>query len=187
MKELGLLVVAVITGLIVVLHNATLTFHPAGETSTPTPAPFLITIPLPTAVPVPVPVIPTLAAGFITDVERFALARVVGWSISDAYTAVAISIAEDGSGDPARLSPANRDGSHDLGLWQINSGWWPQFGGQTALENPMNNALAAFAIYQRQGWCAWSTYESSCGPGHVGSYAAFVCRAQVAGGVAGHC
>ncbi|GAC1645629.1 MAG: hypothetical protein NVS4B6_19190 [Mycobacterium sp.] len=123
---------------------------------------------------------PVIASGKVTDLERYALARAAGFSALDAVTAAAISMAEDGSGDPAALSPANRDGSRDLGLWQINSGWWPQFGGQAALEVPSNNAHAAFVIFGRQGWCAWSVYESKCGPGHNGSYFGNLGRARAA-------
>lgn len=119
-------------------------------------------------------------AGMVTDVQRFQLARQAGWSPTDAITATAISIAENGSGNPAAMSGSNFDGSRDLGMWQINSGWWPQFGGQQALIDPWRNAQAAFSIYGRQGWCAWSTYEASCGPGHTGAYRDFRVRAQAA-------
>jgi hypothetical protein len=123
---------------------------------------------------------PVVHAGGVTDMQRYGLARGAGFNAQDAITAAAISIAEDGSGDPAIMSPRNRDGSFDLGLWQINSGWWQQFGGQAALTNPVVNALAAFTIYGRQGFCAWSTYEARCGPGHTSSYAAFMARARAA-------
>lgn len=123
---------------------------------------------------------PVVSAGHVTDAQRYQLARAAGFVGADAVTATALSIAEDGSGDPAALSAANRDGSRDLGLWQINSGWWPQFGGQQALTDPANNAHAAYVIYGRQGWCAWSTYEASCGPGHNSAYRAFLDRARKA-------
>lgn len=121
-------------------------------------------------------------AGNVTDAQRFGLAREAGWSPLDAITAVAISIAENGSGNPTLLSAANFDGSRDLGLWQVNSGWWQRFGGQAALGVPINNARAGFVIYGLQGWCAWSTYEASCGPGHNSAYRAFLDRARRAAG-----
>lgn len=124
--------------------------------------------------PLPAPVGPL---PLVSDAERFALAIAAGFSHDEAITATAISIAENGGGDPAALSAPNRDGSRDLGLWQINSGWWPQFGGQQALIDPLNNARAAHVIYTRQGWCAWSTYDARCGPGHTGSYANYLPRA----------
>jgi hypothetical protein len=121
--------------------------------------------------------------GRVSDVQRYQLARTVGWDFQGGVIATAISIAENGSGDPAALSGLNRNGSRDLGLWQINSGWWPQFGGQQALTDSLNNARAAISIYGRQGWCAWSTYESSCGAGHTGTYRQFMARAAAAAAV----
>lgn len=129
--------------------------------------------------PAPVESLPR-AAGTVTDRQRYELARTAGFSPQDAIVGTAISIAEDGSGNPAAMSPQNRNGTYDLGLWQINSQWWPQFGGAAALIDPWRNAQAAYYIKGRQGWCAWSTYEPRCGPGHTGSYAAFIARAQAA-------
>lgn len=119
-----------------------------------------------------------LGGGHVSDAERYQLARMAGWSAQDAITATAISIAENGSGIPSLLSGVNRNGTRDLGLWQINSAWWPQFGGQATLSQPWPNAQAAFAIYGRQGWCAWSTYEVSCGVGHTGDYRSHLERAR---------
>jgi hypothetical protein len=119
-------------------------------------------------------------AGMVTDAQRHQLARQAGWSPSDAITATAISIAENSSGNPAAISGRNTNGTFDLGLWQINSAHWPQFGGQQALIDPWRNAQAAFAIFGRQGWCAWSTYEASCGSGHGSQYRAFLARAAAA-------
>lgn len=118
--------------------------------------------------------------GMVSDAQRYQLARGAGWGVEDAILATAISIAENGSGNPAALSGVNRNGSRDLGLWQINSAWWPQFGGQVALIDPWRNAQAAYFIFTRQHWCAWSTYLASCGPGHTGSFAAFLARARAA-------
>ena len=121
-----------------------------------------------------------LIVGAVSDAQRYQLARQAGWNAEDAILATAISLAENGSGNPAALSGVNHNGSRDLGLWQINSAWWPQFGGQTALIDPWRNAQAAYYIFTRQHWCAWSTYEERCGPGHNGSYRAFLARARAA-------
>jgi Lysozyme like domain len=118
--------------------------------------------------------------GHVTDSQRYQLARMAGWNVEDAILATAISIAENGSGSPAALSGRNSNGTFDLGLWQVNTIWWAQFGGQVALIDPWRNAQAAYYIKGRQGWCAWSTYLASCGPGHTGSFAAFLARAQAA-------
>jgi Lysozyme like domain len=116
----------------------------------------------------------------VSDVERFQLARGAGWNLDEAITATALSIAEDGGGDPAALSGVNRDGSRDLGLWQINSSHWPSCGGQEALIVPTNNAACAHGVYVAQGWCAWSTYDARCGPGHTGSFSSYIPRAVLA-------
>src|SRR4051794_26450181 len=66
-----------------------------------------------TAAPVDVP---QIAHGFVSDRQRYLLARAAGWTFQEAITAVAVSIAEDGSGDPAALSGLNSNGTRDLGL-----------------------------------------------------------------------
>jgi hypothetical protein len=135
-----------------------------------------ISVPVQAVVALPVPV--QVGAGMVSDVERFLLARAAGFSPLDAITATAISIAEDGSGNPAAMSGRNDNGTYDFCLWQVNSSWWPRFGGQAALADPQTCAHAAFIIYGIQGWCAWSTFEASCGKGHTGAYAAFLGRAR---------
>ncbi len=118
----------------------------------------------------------------VSDHQRYLLALGAGFSLDEALTATAISIAEDGGGDPAALSPKNKNGTFDLGLWQINSIHWSSCGGEAALTVPANNAACAHKIYQGSGsgWCAWSTYDARCGPGHTGSYAAYLSRARAA-------
>ncbi len=116
----------------------------------------------------------------VSDRDRYQLALAAGFSPDEAITATAISIAEDGGGDPAALSAPNRDGSRDFCLMQVNSGWWPRFGGMQALADPLTCFRAARTIYGIQGWCAWSTYDARCGPGHTGSYGANLSRARSA-------
>lgn len=123
---------------------------------------------------------PVITSGAVTDVERFTLAVLAGFSPQDAVVATAISIAEDGSGNPVALSPMNTNRTYDFCLWQVNSSWWPKFGGQEALANPSICAHAAYVIFTIQGWCAWSTYESSCGAGHNSAYRAALGRAAAA-------
>jgi hypothetical protein len=118
--------------------------------------------------------------GRVSDVDRYRLAVAAGFVGQEAILAVAISIAEDGSGDPRVVSTPNRNHTVDVGLWQVNSIWHAQFGGMEALFDPMTNARAAFYIRGRQGWCAWSTYEASCGSGHNSAYSAYINRARQA-------
>jgi len=40
--------------------------------------------------------VPHIAHGFVSDRQRYLLARAAGWTFQEAITAVAISIAEDG-------------------------------------------------------------------------------------------
>lgn len=152
-------------------------------------APFRLSGQVGTIDALPVPELPgvTIPAGDlspihgrVTDAQRYQLARAVGWNPPDAIIITAISIAEDGSGDPQALSAANRDGSRDYGVLQINSSHWNSCGGQQALADPFNNFVCGHSIYLSQGFCAWSTYEPSCGPGHTGSYRGFLQRAKVA-------
>lgn len=72
--------------------------------------------------------------------------------------AMAIMRAESGC-NPYAISNAalNYDGISDFGLFQIH--------GQDVLE-PAQNIAIAYQKYQRQGWYAWSTYNS----GAVWSY-----------------
>lgn len=151
----------------------------------PTAAPRIITIPvdgIPTGTTEPDQGALEPIHGMVTDAQRYQLARAAGFSAADAIIATAISIAEDGSGDPAATSPPNFNNSRDTCLWQVNSSWWSRFGGQAALADPMTCARAAFTIYGIQGWCAWSTYGTSaqCGLGHNNAYLAFMGRAQTA-------
>lgn len=123
--------------------------------------------------------------GHVTDAQRFQLARVAGFSHADAIIATAISIAENGSGNPAATSGRNDNGTYDLGLWQINTIWWAQFGGPEVLRDPWRNAQAAYYIKGRQGWCAWSTYgpgcpAHGCGVGPPSCYRTYIPRAEVA-------
>lgn len=134
--------------------------------------------------PAPLPEDLSPVPGFVSDAQRYQLARAVGFSANESITAAAISMAEDGSGNPSIVSPANWNGTRDLGLWQINSNWWSRFGGPDALIVPINNARAAFAIKNIQGWCAWSTYgpcpTHACGPP---CYSDFLKRARDASAV----
>ncbi len=103
----------------------------------------------------------------VSDSQRFELAVEAGFTHEEAITATAISIAEDGGGDPGALG-TNRDRagnvtSYDLGLWQINSAHWAEFGGNGALVVPINNARAALVLYHRGGWTQWCTYPGGCG------------------------
>lgn len=104
------------------------------------------------------------STNLVSDAERYQLALQAGFTGQNAVTATAISIAENGSGNPSLPSGRNKNGTFDLGLWQINSSWFNQFGGEQALTDPLNNARAAFAVFQKQGFNAWCTFwPTGCG------------------------
>ena len=117
-----------------------------------------------------------VVAGGVTDAFRYQLARAAGWSVAEAIIATAISIAEDPAGNPVALSGRNSNGSFDFCLWQVNSQWWAQFGGQQALADPQICAGAAHVIYGLQGWGAWSAYNNN-------AYRSYLSRAQAAADV----
>jgi Lysozyme like domain len=80
-----------------------------------------------------------------------------GGNPSVAPQMAAIAIAES-SGNPVATNN-DSDGTTDYGLWQINSIHGFNSAGLTS--NPAYNAEAAVAVYNSQGFGAWSTYGNS--------------------------
>ena len=94
----------------------------------------------------------------VTDIQRAQFARAAGFPENQIAMAVAVSIAENGAGDPSAQGH-NTNGSVDTGLWQINS----IHGIPTSqLMDPQANANAAFKIWKDAGnsWRPWSTYPA---------------------------
>jgi cell wall-associated NlpC family hydrolase len=128
--------------------------------------------------------ITTAPNGFVSDFTRYRLAADAGFSGQSLLEAVAVSIAEDDNGDPARQH-TNNNGTVDTCLWQINSNNAAEFGGVEALKTPTVCAHAAFVIFNRaHGFCPWFTYATSCDPPgvhlHTNAYAANLTRAALA-------
>lgn len=71
----------------------------------------------------------------------------------------AVAIGES-SGNISAISPQNKDGSYDYGLFQINSKAWPQYNPGSLINNPTYNAQAAIAVYTTQGITAWNAYNN---------------------------
>jgi Lysozyme like domain len=69
--------------------------------------------------------------------------------------AASVAMAESG-GNPNAVNQ-DSNGSHDTGLWQINSvhGY-----SDSQLKEPYYNVSAAKAVFDSSGWGAWSTYTS---------------------------
>jgi hypothetical protein len=109
----------------------------------------------------------------LPDRQIATVARQAGFTGPDLATAVAVCLAESG-GNPDALSPPNRNGTRDHGLWQINSvhkgllaqGNW---------RNPVDNARMAYSIYKGRGntFKPWSAYNN-------GKHMLFMPRAKVA-------
>lgn len=72
--------------------------------------------------------------------------------------ALRIMSAENGAGTPERVSKANRNGTRDYGLFQINTCHIKRVDGDLSrLQNAETNVKIASDIYQEQGWRPWST------------------------------
>lgn len=84
------------------------------------------------------------------------LAAAAGFPRKEIATAAAVAKSESGL-DTAAVNTRNTNGSTDTGLWQINSvhGYSP-----AELLDPAGNARAAYAVWRRQGWSAWSDYRN---------------------------
>lgn len=109
------------------------------------------------------------ALGALDPATLAQLAQNAGFTGSDVQTAVAIALAES-SGNPTAYNPETAAGTPagqgSYGLWQIYLKAHPEFRGQNLLD-PQTNANAAYSIFSRSGFSAWSTYQS-------GTYQAFV-------------
>jgi hypothetical protein len=96
----------------------------------------------------------------VTPAGLGALARQVGLSGPKVGIAVAIALAESG-GDPRATNTNNdRHRSVDVGLWQINTYWHPQYDTER-LKEPLYNAQAMAAISKGgTDWTPWATFDN---------------------------
>lgn len=111
----------------------------------------------------------------VSPAQMAAALRRAGFPIPMIPVMVAIGLAE--SGDPKHpgfsrvdaVSPPNKNGTIDRGVWQINSvhGFNPD-----TLLTLDGNAAAAKQIYDKQGLGAWSTYNSGAYKSHMTAAAA---------------
>lgn len=104
-------------------------------------------------------------------------AKAAGFTGSQIVIMTAIAMAESG-GNSTITSRANRNGTRDHGLWQINDGANADIMAQYGdWRDPLNNAKMARAIYKRQGYQAWSVFNS-------GSYSKYLSTASKGAGKA---
>jgi hypothetical protein len=94
------------------------------------------------------------------------------WSGNDVKIATAVALAE--SRGKFVKSKQNTNGTYDLGPWQVNSvHGYDEWKMLTDEEYTVN---AAYEVWQKQGWNAWTTYKS-------GAYLAFMGQdAELQGG-----
>jgi hypothetical protein len=111
-----------------------------------------------------------------SDAQLAAAARSAGFSGNDVAVAVAVALAE--SGGQTDVTHSNIDGSTDYGAWQINS-VHPQILASGTWSNLSDNAKMAKAVFDGQGWHAWSTYNS-------GAYLPFLIRGRSASNTPGN-
>lgn len=77
---------------------------------------------------------------------------------SEVLNALRIMSAENGSGDPQRLSKPNRNGTVDYGLFQINTCHKGRVDGDLSrLQDADTNVRIAAEIFSEQSWKPWST------------------------------
>jgi hypothetical protein len=111
----------------------------------------------------------------LTDAQIAGVLRSAGFPANQIATGVAIALAESGGRTDA-VNTANRNGTWDAGLMQVNSihGYT-----QSYLFDPGNNARASLKIFQAAGnrWTPWSTYNN-------GSYRRYIARGTAAAGAA---
>lgn len=96
----------------------------------------------------------------LTPQQIAGVAKAAGFPDSELATAVAVALAESG-GNPEAVNTANRNGSVDHGLFQINTVHGPLLS-QGNKYNALDNARMAFTVWKRSGgsWKPWATYNS---------------------------
>lgn len=125
----------------------------------------------------------------LSDIRIAQAAQGGGFPLDEIATAVAVALAES-AGNPlavyVNVSTSSAPGSHDQGLWQINSYYHSDLLSKYDWRNPDQNARMAYLIWLERkrgmgdGWLAWSTYNS-------GSHRKFLARGrQAAADLGGH-
>lgn len=109
----------------------------------------------------------------LTEREIALAAKQAGFPPDQIATATAVALAESG-GNPNAVNTANRNGSTDYGLWQINTIHGSLLS-QGNKFDPNDNAKMAYTVWSRAGnkWTPWSVYNSQ-------RYLSFMPRASLA-------
>lgn len=94
----------------------------------------------------------------LSDAQVAGYAKSAGFTGGDVAICVAVCHAESGCRTDV-VNSANKNGTRDYGLMQINSSH-SQLLASGNWQNPADNLRMAYAVFQAQGWHAWSTYNS---------------------------
>ena len=103
---------------------------------------------------------------------------------TDAATLTQVAGAESNYGaNPVGTTNAN--GTTDYGIFQINSGAWPQLNPSSLVSAPLSTQAAdAATVYNQQGLGAWATYNSGAYQGYASGMPTSVSSSPPASGSA---
>jgi Lysozyme like domain len=118
--------------------------------------------------------------GNVSAVQRYQLARSVGFSPVEAIMALAVMLAENNPGNPYAVNNNRPPALPDYGIAQINGIHCGDVGGDcTRLFDPVVNVQEMYRLWSRGGWLQWCTVPGGCNglPG-VPQFAALLAQAQ---------
>lgn len=172
--------IVLVFGLLHTLNDQLATFTaPKVDVAPPVTVP--ISQPVVTsAITVPVTIAPAVATGNLSPTQRYQLALSVGFTRDEAVMALAVALAENGSGNPNAVNQNKPPALPDYGLWQINGIHAAMAGGVQNLFDPVINARVALQLSRSgTGWLQWCTVPHGCGglPG-VPNFASLLAQAQ---------
>jgi hypothetical protein len=88
------------------------------------------------------------------------------FGVADCKIAIAVAKAESGLGETKYH--VNKDGSIDIGIFQINSVHWSKPGcSPKELFDAYKNVDCAYKIWEKQGWTPWVAYQSGSFINHL--------------------
>lgn len=94
--------------------------------------------------------------GYVT--EEWLRAMLLYHGVKDVDKLISIAKRESRLMPHAYNSKLNKDGSHDVGLFQINSKAWPELWSKYNLLDPEENVKAAVEIYNSVGLKPWRVW-----------------------------
>lgn len=89
-----------------------------------------------------------------------------GFAGTSLFTAVAISLAEDGRMELKAVN-VNSDGSRDRGPWQINDKWHPEVGDSCAFDLACSAGAAYRISNQGKSFTPWATFNNGAYKQHL--------------------